>query len=113
VVLDSVAFLFRTSQYSAGKRACMLAVLMAALRRVAARGVAVVITNQVTYQERDEVMPALGDAWASEPMHRVQLRVAQQVRVASLWKSASLAPGEAQYAVTAGGVRDVTARDLV
>lgn len=63
VVVDSVAFPFRMQQVAWQQQVVMLAALAQALRRVAAHGVAVVATNQVTgfsANAFDDVKPALG-----------------------------------------------------
>ena len=107
VVLDSVAFLFRVNQYTANKRLCMLHTMMWHLRKLASREIAVVIINQVTQRLDKDIVPALGDSWYCEPMHRIQLSVIQATRVASVWTSSCLPPASAKYAITVDGIRDV------
>jgi Rad51 len=63
VLVDSVAFPFRMHHVEWAKQVVLLSETAAALRRLAARGVAVVVTNQVTgYSANafEDLKPALG-----------------------------------------------------
>jgi hypothetical protein len=63
VLVDSVAFPFRMHDVDWRQQAVLLRELAAALRRVAARSIAVVTTNQVTgfsANAFDDLKPALG-----------------------------------------------------
>jgi RAD51-like protein 2 len=143
VVLDSVAFHVRAgvgggggggdsggSRGAAG-RAAALAATAAALSTLArSRGIAVVLTNQVTTRlggggggggegggggasgvtpPPSRLVPALGPAWAHVPSTRVLLHWgAGGRRLATLVKSPSLPGGCAEYEVTPDGVRGVS-----
>ena len=63
MLVDSVAFPFRMHHVEWAKQVVLLSETAAALRRLAARGVAVVVTNQVTgYSANafEDLKPALG-----------------------------------------------------
>lgn len=110
LVVDSVAFLFRMNQYPRNKQACMLHSMFTALRRIAAKGVAVVLINQVTgYSSSvsDDVAPALGDYWASAPDQRVLMGVEGNCRCAKLLKSSYLPLSQALFQITQDGLTDV------
>jgi RecA/RadA recombinase len=129
VVLDSVAFLVRAGVVggSAGGdatsgRAAALSATAAALTALArSRGVAVVLTNQVTTRvtggegasspsspSSSRLVPALGAAWAHVPATRVLLHWGRGgKRLATLVKSPSLPGGSAEYRVGLEGVRGV------
>ena len=137
VVLDSVAFHVRAGVGGGGggggggdgasaRRTAALSATAAALTSLArSRGIAVVLTNQVTTRiggaagggeneggpsSTSRLVPALGAAWAHVPATRLLLHFGKGgKRLATLVKSPSLPGGSAEYAVLAEGVRGVVA----
>ena len=113
IVVDSIAFLARAGAATAGARARALAATAASLSSLARdRGIAVVVTNQVTTRVAADgggarLVPALGVAWAHAPTVRVLLHWRRGARTATLVKSPSLPAGSAAYVVTEDGVRGV------
>jgi RAD51-like protein 2 len=123
VVIDSVAFHFRADFADFGARGRALAGMAAKLMALAHEArLAVVLMNQVTTKpgtggignvthgtgsgtSAPRLVPALGDAWAHAATSRVVLYWRDGGRRAFLYKSPSLPAAEAEYRVTAEGVR--------
>ncbi|KAK9843724.1 hypothetical protein WJX81_003761 [Elliptochloris bilobata] len=110
VVLDSVAFHFRSGFEDMAARTRVLAQLAQALMRLAeTRDAAVVLMNQVTTKvmgnDQAKMVPALGDSWAHAATSRVILHWQGAARCAYLYKSPCLPARSAEYLVCADGVR--------
>eukprot|EP01122_Echinamoeba_exundans_P007431 TRINITY_DN2298_c0_g1_i2.p1 TRINITY_DN2298_c0_g1~~TRINITY_DN2298_c0_g1_i2.p1 ORF type:complete len:185 (-),score=28.35 TRINITY_DN2298_c0_g1_i2:114-668(-) len=107
VVIDSIAFHFRTSSDMA-QRTRLLTAMANQLMAVAVKfNVAVVVTNQVTVRGNAGVVPALGETWSHNATVRVLLERATESnsRRARLIKSNSHEPGIAYYEIKPEGVR--------
>ena len=114
IVLDSVAFHYRQGHEDYAARARTLAGTFGALMKLATSlGVAVVVTNQMTTKPGggsdggSRLAPALGESFAHHATQRLLLFWApgSSGRTALLFKSPRRPRGQANYAVTAEGVR--------
>ena len=110
VVVDSIAFHVRASTELTYAKRLQLVGQMAQLLSHAARRspCAVVLINQVTTRVNEVLgtsglVPALGEAWAHMCNVQVSLEWRDDIRLAALSKGGE--PGEAQFAVTADGIR--------
>jgi RAD51-like protein 2 len=111
VVVDSVTFHFRQDYADLGARTRQLGQMAQRLMAAAGdRQVAVVLMNQVTTKvgaagEAARLVPALGDSWAHAATSRVILYWQGASRRAFVYKSPSQPAAEAEYRVTAEGIR--------
>ncbi|XP_070571509.1 DNA repair protein RAD51 homolog 3-like [Ptychodera flava] len=115
VVIDSVAFHFRSNFDDMASRTRILNGLAQNLIKMATQfQLAVVLTNQMTTRFRSDVrgqsqlVPALGESWGHASTIRVILFWENNQRFARLYKSPSKKDATVPYQITMDGVRSVS-----
>lgn len=118
IVLDSVAFHYRSGVEDYAARTRALASAFAGLMRLAStHSLAVVVTNQVTTRPGSEetgqparLVPSLGESFAHAATTRLLLYWRGKHREAMLFKSPRRPQGVAKFAVLKEGIRTLRAK---
>lgn len=108
IVIDSIAFHFRTASDMAQRTRLLTSMANQLMNLAVKHDLAVVLTNQVTTRQGAGIIPALGETWSHNATVRVQLERAtdsNMSRRAKLIKSNSREPGVAFYEISPDGVR--------
>ena len=120
IVIDSIAFFFRSFTGDYGERTRLLSLLAQKLRRLAhIYQIAVVVTNQMTTKLKTGnqgggslMVPAMGESWGHACTHRIILLWHNKKRSAWLCKSSTRQDGLAPYQISENGIEDVINDDL-
>lgn len=115
IVIDSIAFYFRSFTGDYAERTRTLSLLAQKLRRIAQiYQVAIVVTNQMTTKVKTSggggslMVPAMGESWGHCCTHRIILLWHNKKRCAWLCKSSTRQDGLAAYEIAESGLRDVS-----
>ncbi|KAJ3229478.1 DNA repair protein rad51c [Chytriomyces hyalinus] len=116
IVLDSIAFHFRFGFGDMGLRSRLLTSSAQILRKLAGTySVCILVINQMTtkiikvgLEDCSALVPALGDSWGHACTSRLILYMQNNTRHAMLVKSPNLPEAVAEYAISEGGIQDVS-----
>lgn len=118
IVIDSIAFYFRSFTGDYAERTRILSLLAQKLRRIAQiYQVAVVVTNQMTTKVKmgsgggSLMVPAMGESWGHCCTHRIILLWHNKQRCAWLCKSSTRQDGLAPYEIAEAGLQDSSLDD--
>jgi len=116
VIIDSVAFPFRSiSESGFKKRSLMLSGLVQKMNALAlVHQLCIVVTNHMTYKADNGYVPCLGEAWGHHPILRFILEFAEQQPnkndelhyILKLVKSAWIPPVNINVYITDAGIRE-------
>ncbi|KAJ3326021.1 DNA repair protein rad51c [Boothiomyces sp. JEL0866] len=111
IVIDSIAFHFRSFVSDLIERTRILNTIAGKLRQLATEyNVAIVITNQMTTKimedGRSRLVPSLGESWAHACTERLLLLWYQECRNAWLCKSSNCEENMVRYTIKQEGIRD-------
>ena len=116
VIIDSVAFHFRSDFKDMAQRTRLLNSMFQSLASISDQfGVAVILINQVTtkfktnanHSKTSVLVPALGESWAHNCTNRVILFFEEEMRKALLHKSPSFPTKTVPFVVNEEGIRDI------